>query len=252
MPDSVALRNIRVEIEYDGTNYCGWQVQSSSQKASIQETIEQTIRKILNEKVKIIGSGRTDAGVHAKAQVANFRIKSRISLARLQEGLNALLPEDIAITAIKEAVPDFHSRFSAKSKIYRYTILNSQHRSAFLRNSAFFCRYPLDIKLMQQEARALLGRHNFRAFCAAQGKGKNPFKTIKKITVARRSSLVNIEIEADGYLYNMVRNIAGTLIDVGRGRLLAGSVQKILAHRNRAKAGPTAPASGLCLFKVKY
>ncbi|MFA5155951.1 MAG: tRNA pseudouridine(38-40) synthase TruA [Candidatus Omnitrophota bacterium] len=246
------MRNIKVEIEYDGTNYCGWQVQSSSHKASIQETIERAIRKILNEKVKIIGSGRTDAGVHARAQVANFRIKSAMPLARLQEGLNAVLPQDIAITAMREADPDFHSRFSAKSKIYRYTILNSQHRSPFLRDSAFFCRYPLDVKLMQREARQLLGRHNFRAFCAAQGKGKNPFKTIKRIAVAKCGSRIDIEVEADGYLYNMVRNIAGTLIDVGRGRLPAGSLKKILAQRNRVKAGPTAPAKGLCLLKVKY
>jgi len=246
------LRNVRIDIEYDGTDYCGWQVQKASLKPSIQETIERALRKILNEKIKITGAGRTDAGVHAGAQVANFRTKSPMALSRLQEGLNAILPEDIAISAIKEAGPDFHSRFSAKSKVYLYTILNRRHRSAFLRKHAFFCRYPLDVRLMRREAKALLGRHNFRAFCASQGRGKNPAKTIKKITVSRRNGLIKIEVEADGYLYNMVRNIAGTLIDIGRGRLPRGSIKKILASRNRAQAGPTAPARGLCLAKVRY
>jgi tRNA pseudouridine38-40 synthase len=246
------LRNIRVEIEYDGTRYCGWQAQKTSDKPSIQATIQQAVRKILNEEVKIIASGRTDAGVHAQAQVANFKIDASMPLTRLQEGLNALLPEDIAITAIKEAREDFHSRFSAKAKVYRYTILNRPHRSPLLRAYALFCRYPLDIKLMRREAAALLGSHNFQAFCAAQGKGKNPRKTIKRIEITRRNGLVNIEIEANGYLYNMVRNIAGTLIDIGRGELARGSLKKIIASRNRVKAGPTAAAKGLCLVKVKY
>jgi tRNA pseudouridine38-40 synthase len=245
------LRNIKIEIEYDGTNYCGWQVQNGSWP-SIQETIEKALQKILHEKIKLIGSGRTDAGVHAKAQIANFPLKSQIPLTRLQEGLNALLPEDIAITRISVAKPDFHSRFSVKSKIYRYTILNRLHRSAILRDYAYFCRYPLDLKLMRREALALVGRHNFGAFCASPGRGKNPRKIIKSITITKHNSLINIEIEADGYLYNMVRNIVGTLIDVGRGRLAAGSVKKILLSRNRTSAGPTVPAKGLCLLKVKY
>ncbi len=253
------MRNVKIEIEYDGTNYCGWQVQNGSRlafrsphKRSIQETIEKALQKILNKKIKIIGSGRTDAGVHAKAQVANFRMKSQIPLSRLQEGLNALLPKDIAVTGISEAEPDFHSRFSVKSKVYRYVILNQLHRSAILRNYAYFCRYPLDLKLMRREALALVGRHNFGAFCASPGRGKNPRKTIKRISITKRNGLIDIEIEADSYLYNMVRNIVGTLIDVGRGRLAAGSVKKILLSRNRRAAGPTAPAKGLCLLKVKY
>ncbi len=253
------MRNIKIEIEYDGTDYCGWQVQNSPvsrvrspRKRSIQETIEKILQKILHEKIKLIGSGRTDAGVHAKAQVANFPLKSQIALARLQEGLNALLPKDIAITGISEAGPDFHSRFSAKSKVYSYTILNRLHRSAILRNYAYFCRYPLDLNLMRREALTLVGRHNFWAFCASSGRGKNPRKSIKRIAIAKRNGLINIEIEADGYLYNMVRNIVGTLIDVGRGRLAKGSVKKILLSRNRPSAGPTVPAKGLCLLKVKY
>ena len=246
------MRNIRIEIEYDGTNYCGWQVQERCRKKSIQETIEKALQKILREKVKVIGSGRTDAGVHAKAQVADFRIKSQMPLARLQEGLNAVLPEDIAITKINSVGPDFHSRFRAKAKVYRYTILNRMHRSALLRNYAYFCRYHLDIKLMRKEAAALLGRHNFRAFCASGGAGKNQLKTIKRIAITRHDDLINIEIEADGYLYNMVRNIVGTFIDIGRGQLAKGTIKRILRCRDRRQAGPTAAARGLCLVKVKY
>jgi tRNA pseudouridine38-40 synthase len=246
------LLNIRIEIEYDGRNYCGWQVQDRSQKKSIQETIEKALQKILREKIKIIGSGRTDAGVHAKAQVANFHTRSQMPLARLQEGLNAVLPEDISIARIGFAGADFHSRFSAKAKVYRYTILNRTHRSALLRNYAYFCRYPLNVRLMRKEAKALLGRHNFRAFCASAGAGKNQLKTIKRVTVSKSNSLVNIEIEADGYLYNMVRNIVGTLIDIGRGRLPEGTIRNVLRSHDRRQAGPTAAARGLCLAKVKY
>jgi tRNA pseudouridine38-40 synthase len=254
------MRNIRLEIEYDGTNYCGWQVQNSrtptsseSQKvSSIQEIIEKTLQKILQEKIRIIGSSRTDAGVHAKAQVANFKCGSHILLSKLHEGLNALLPEDIAVTSVAQAPSDFHSRFSAKSKAYQYVILNSRHRSALLRTYAYFCRYPLDIKLMRKEARGLLGTHNFSAFCASAGKSKNQVKTIEKIGIVKRNEVITITIKANGFLYNMVRNIAGTLIDIGRGKLPEHSVKKILLSKNRKRAGPTAPAGGLTLLEVGY
>ncbi len=294
------MRNIRLEIEYDGTNYYGWQVQNSPclagprlrreasrqaqstvpallarfasvrlgepkarrearragrhgpQKRTIQQTIENALQKILQEKVKLICSGRTDTGVHAQAQVANFKTASPIGLDKLHFGLNALLPEDIAVTRVTHAPVDFHSRFCAKSKVYQYVILNSKHRSVFFRNSAYFCRYPLNINLMRKEAKALLGRHNFSAFCASAGKLKNQVKTIKKITISKRNNLITITVKADGFLYNMVRNIAGTLIDIGRGKLSENSLKKILFSKNRRLAGPTAPAKGLYLLKIGY
>lgn len=253
------MRNIRLEIEYDGTGYCGWQIQNSRQsivyspeKKTIQHTIENVLQKILQEKIRLIGSGRTDAGVHAKAQVANFTTPSEVELHKLQAALNALLPEDISIRKIKEVSDDFHSRFSAQSKIYRYTILNSAHRGVLLRNYVFFCRYPLDIKRMQREAGVLLGTHDFSAFCSSAGKYRNPKKTIKKLKIIKYNDLLYIEIEADGFLYNMVRNIAGTLIEIGRGRFPPESMKSILDSRNRKCAGPTLPAKGLCLIKVKY
>lgn len=264
------MRNIRLEIEYDGTNYYGWQIQrhkvpvkkspqsfgeTKSQRhrfKTIQETIENVLQKILQEKIKLICSGRTDTGVHAKAQVANFKTKSPVALDKLHLGLNALLPEDISVKKVRVAPDDFHSRFGVKSKIYRYIIFNNPHRSALSRNFVHCCRYPLDLKRMRCEAKSLLGRHNFRSFCASAGLAKNPVKTIKNITIKKLKDLIYIDIEADGFLYNMARNIVGTLIDVGRGRFAKHSCRKILLSKNRRLAGPTAPAKGLYLFKVKY
>ena len=179
-----AGRNLKLEIEYDGSNYCGWQVQKSHRK-SIQETIEKALRKILQEKIRLVASGRTDAGVHAKAQVANFLTNSDIALKKLQKALNGILPEDIAITKLEEVSVDFHSRFNAKSKVYRYTILNRAYPSALLRNIAYFYSYPLNVPLMHQEAKWLLGKHDFKAFCASGSSAKNTVRTIKNITIKK-------------------------------------------------------------------
>lgn len=247
-----AGRNIKLEIEYDGTNYAGWQVQSKVRGKTIQQIIEKTLQRIIREKVKVIASGRTDSGVHALGQVANFYTFSQMPLPRLKIALNGLLPEDIKVTKIKEAKQSFHSRFSAKSKIYRYTILNRAYSSPLLRNAVYFYPHPLNVKLMQSEAKALIGKHDFSAFQASLGREKNPVKTIKKISVSKKGDFIYVLIEADGFLYNMVRNIVGTLIEVGRGRFAKGSLKKILRLRNRRLAGPTAQAKGLCLLKVKY
>jgi tRNA pseudouridine38-40 synthase len=248
------MRNIKLTIEYDGTNYCGWQSQSHNKcKKSIQETLERALRKILQEKIHLIASGRTDAGVHALAQVANFKTNSNISTAKLQKALNGILPDDIRVCKIEEASPDFHSRFAAKSKLYRYTILNRNYGSAILRDRVYFYPYPLDVRLMYQQARCLVGRHDFKAFCAAGSGAKSTIRQIKNISISKkRYTLITIDIEADGFLYNMVRNIVGTLIEIGKDRFPKGSLKKILLSKNRKLAGPTAPAKGLCLIKVKY
>ena len=245
------MRNIKLTIEYAGTNYAGWQVQNKKYR-TIQGMLEKALQKILQKRVKIIGSGRTDAGVHALGQVANFKTNSGITLEKLQRGLNAVLPDDISVIKTEEVGLDFHSRFFAKSKVYRYTILNRPSRPAISRDTAYFFSYPLNLKLMRKDARALLGRHNFKSLQAADKKERDATRTIKNLKITRDKDFIYIDIEADGFLYNMVRNIVGTLIEIGRGKLPEGSTKKILLARNRKFAGPTVPAKGLCLLEVKY
>lgn len=251
------MRNFKLEIEYAGTHYYGWQVQNRQQRTdgrvqTIQEVIEKTLQRILQEKIKLIVAGRTDSGVHALGQVANFKSASRMPLARLHWAINCLLPKDIKVTRIKNVGLDFNSRFSAKSKLYRYTILNRKYSSALLANRVHFFNHPLDIRLMRREAKVLLGRHNFTSFQAADTRQRNPLRTIKRIKVSKDKDLLHIDIQADSFLYNMVRNIAGTLLEIGRGRFPKGSMEKILKARNRKLAGPTLPAKGLFLVKVRY
>jgi len=251
--------NLKLEIEYDGTHYHGWQVQNNktarlSYNASrtIQNILQQTLKKILQEDIKLIVAGRTDSGVHALSQAANFKTSSKIPLDKLRWGLNCLLPEDIKVSRIKNVPLDFNSRFSAKSKVYRYTILNRKYSSALLANHVYFFPHFLDIGLMRKEVKVLLGKHNFKSFQATEQRERNPVRTIKRIKISRDKNLLRIDIEADSFLYNMVRNIAGTLLEIGRGRFPKGSMRKILKSRNRSLAGPTLPAKGLCLMKVRY
>jgi tRNA pseudouridine38-40 synthase len=268
------MRNLRLLIEYDGSNYLGWQIQNhrntlavglkarhQRRSDTIQETIEEALYKILHEKVGLIVSGRTDAGAHAYGQVANFKTRSRIPCEKLKAALNAILPEDITVMAVSEAPLKFHSRFCAKSKVYRYTIHSRAFSSPLLPKNVYFCRHPLDVKLMRRETQVILGRHNFKSFCASGSKVKDMVRTVKKISVStldaqsstlKSHSLIVIDIEADGFLYNMVRNIVGTLIDIGRGRFPKGSMKRILEAKDRRSAGPAAPACGLCLMEVRY
>jgi tRNA pseudouridine38-40 synthase len=162
------------------------------------------------------------------------------------------LPDDIAVIKAEDVALDFHSRFSAKSKVYRYTILNRKFRPAILRDTVYFFRYPLRVGLMRREAKVLLGRHNFKSFQAADKLDRRAIRTIKGIKIARSNDFINIDIEADGFLYNMVRNIVGTLIDIGRGKLPKGSMHRILSAKDRRFAGQTVPAKGLCLLEARY
>jgi tRNA pseudouridine38-40 synthase len=253
------MPNLKLEIEYDGTDYYGWQVQNGikasahyQSKKTIQNVLEQVLKKVLQEDIKLTVAGRTDSGVHALSQVANFKSSSRMPFERLRWALNCLLPEDIKVTRINNVGSDFNSRFSAKSKVYRYTILNRKYSSALLASRVYFFHYPLDLEVMRSEAKALLGRHNFKSFQAAELRQRNPIRTIKRIKLTKDKHLLHIDIEADSFLYNMVRNIAGTLLEIGRGRFPKGSMVKILESRNRKLAGPTLPAKGLCLVRVKY
>lgn len=254
------MRNLKITIEYDGTNYRGWQIQNShksqvtshNSNKTIQGILEQALRKILREKIRVIGSGRTDSGVHAQNQVANFKTKTKIGCQEIQRCLNGVLPSDIRVKGAEEASADFHARFSARAKLYRYTIVNDSFASPFLRRYAHLVKSPLDVRKMQEASRLFLGRRNLRSFQAVDKKMRPAVRAIKRLNVRRVKNLIYIEIEAKGFLYRMARNIAGTLIEVGRGKLQPQAITSILAAKNRVFAGPCAPAKGLCLLKVAY
>ena len=257
------MRNIRLKIAYNGANYCGWQVQKNRQSNTVQEIIETALRKILKEKISLIGSGRTDSGVHALCQVANFKTNSKLGPDNILRALNSSLPSDIKILESFEIDAKFNAQHSAKSKIYSYVVLNSKISDPFLNDFVWQISFPLDIKLMSKEARNLAGRHDFKSFCASGSMVKRTIRTIKKIEVETKlkssllglptsGRLVIITIEADGFLYNMVRNIVGTLIDIGRGYLNKGDMKRILKAKDRRLAGVNAPARGLYLREVKY
>ena len=246
------MRNIKLTIEYEGTNYSGWQIQNRRSIKSIQETIEKALHKILQEKIRVIAQGRTDAGVHALGQVANFKTKSKLGCQNIQKALNSILLEDIRIKQVREANPDFHARFSAQSKLYRYTIVNDSFISPFMLRTSELVKYPLDVKKMRQARKYLLGRHNFRSFQATDKRERHSVRTIKRLGIHRNKRFIYIDIEANGFLYRMVRNIVGTLIEIGRGRLKPQDIKGILRAKNRVYAGPCAPAKGLCLMDVIY
>jgi tRNA pseudouridine38-40 synthase len=243
------MRNIKLIIEYDGTNYYGWQVQSNHR--TIQATIQDSLNDILKEDIKLYGSGRTDSGVHAKGQVANFKTEADITAENLKKALNTKLDNDIVIKKAEEVNEDFHARFSAKSKLYRYQISQGQ-LSCFDRLYYSFIPYKLDIKLMKKEAKTLCGKHDFRSFQGSRRKAKDTVRTIKDINITEKGKYLYIDIEADGFLYNMVRIIVGTLIEIARGKYPKGSIKRILKAKNRKEAGPTAKSKGLFLVKVKY
>lgn len=256
------MRNIRLTIEYEGTRFSGWQRQctraqvhkSTSKKIkTVQEEIEKAGKRLFGKGIDIIGAGRTDSGVHAEAQIANFKIDSPLPLYNIKRGLNNYLPGDIAVISIQDVPLGFHSRFDAKEKLYRYTIINRKARSPLLRRQAAMCSYVLDIKAMKKAAALLVGKKDFKSFQAAEKKYIHSVRHIKRLGIVKRKSpIIEICIQADGFLYNMARNIAGTLIDVGRGRIRPEAIKDILKKRHRPAAGPTAPAKGLCLVKVFY
>jgi tRNA pseudouridine38-40 synthase len=244
------MRNVKLTIEYDGTDYAGWQVQPNG--TSVQAVVQDAIAAITGEtSVKLIGSGRTDAGVHAAGQVANFRTGSTIPAADLVHAINSKLPADVAVVAAEDAPDDFHARYSATSKTYRYAILNRAVRSPLERRRTAFVRGTLDLAAMRRAARHVVGEHDFACF-QSKPDGKPSVRTLTRCDVERSGDGIAITVAANGFLYNMVRAIAGTLIEVGLGRREPDSVAGLIASRDRSLAGPTAPPAGLCLMRVEY
>ncbi|MBC8552761.1 MAG: tRNA pseudouridine(38-40) synthase TruA [Candidatus Brocadiales bacterium] len=243
------MNNIKLVIEYDGTNYVGWQQQKNG--ITIHGKLSKAIERVVNEEVTLQGSGRTDAGTHAVGQVANFKTKSNIPIYNLVQAINSYLPKDIVVRAAKRVPEKFHSRYSAKSKIYCYTILNSNIRDAIGRNYCLHYSTPLDIEKMQKASKVLVGRHDFSAF-KSKSEVLSSVRTIMKLEIKKKGKFLMFTVEADGFLYKMVRSIVGTLLEVGKGKMTIAEFKKIVKSGARAKAGNTVAANGLCLLKVKY
>lgn len=244
-------QNFKITIEYDGSRYHGWQRQKNDR--SVQEEIEIALKKMTSTQVTLIGSGRTDAGVHATEQVANFKCDTHLPPETLLRGLNSLLPDDIIIKDCKRVAPTFHARYDARSKIYHYRILNRSVPAAIGRQYVWFIRDTLDRQTIRTAIAHIIGRHDFKAF---EGTGSPRRDTTRNVFCARlidtEADTLILEIEAEGFLRYMVRNIVGTLVDVGLGKITATDFKNILASKDRSQAGITAPAKGLALVKVKY
>jgi len=245
-------RNIKIILEYDGTNYHGWQSQSGSGRATIQETLEQALKELTGEDVKTYASGRTDAGVHAMGHVANFRTESCIPSEAWAPALNHLLPDDIRVLSSEDVPEDFHARYSSTGKIYRYVILNRHAPSALHRSRAWLIDRKLNLNAMRRAAGVLIGKHDFSAFRSSACGAKTPVRKLSAVTIMKRGDFVEILLEADAFLMHMARNIVGTLVGVGLGRYTMEAVKQMLLSCDRSKAGRTAPACGLYLVKVLY
>ncbi len=248
------MRNFKLTIEYDGTLFNGWQRQGQGER-TVQGELETLLAKIFKvESVSVIASGRTDSGVHAQGQVAHVKAETRMKPSELHKALTAWSPKDIAIVKVQEVDLDFHAQYSVKSKTYRYTILNRPYPSALLRHQVLFFPYKLNITAMRRAAKLFIGLHDFKSFQAYDKlrADKTTVRTIKKLTVTQQDDLILIDITADGFLYKMVRNITGLLLEVGRGQRHSEEVLKLLKAKDRTQSAKTAPAEGLSLLKVLY
>ena len=244
------MRNIKLTIEYDGKDFNGWQKQPN--KLNIQGTIEQAISKITGEEIKLDASGRTDAGVHSLGQVANFKTNSNLPIERFPIAINANLKKSIRILAAEEVDDRFHSRLTCKQKTYRYIINNSLYGSAIYRNLEYHVPQKLDVEKMKEAAKYFEGEHDFKAFKASGTSSKSSVRKIYKAEVYKDKDRIFIELTGNGFLYNMVRIISGTLVDVGLGKTIPKDVESIILEGKRENAGKTLPAHGLYLVKVKY
>lgn len=238
------MRNFKMIVEYDGTAYCGWQRQENG--LSIQQVLEEAIELITGEKVSVIGSGRTDAGVHALNQAAHFKSNSSLPLDNIYRGLNSVLPKDIVIKEMEEVPEDFHALRDVKSKVYVYKICNQRLRPAIGRNYFWHVRYPLNMEFMREATKYIIGTHDFSSFCAANTQVKDRVRTILDIDIKKNEEgIIEVNVVAHGFLKYMVRNIVGTLVEIGRGKWEPEEMKRILESKDRKIAGATAPAYAL-------
>lgn len=244
------MKRIGLVVAYDGTNYCGWQVQPNG--ITIQGVLNETLTQLLGEPVEVMGASRTDAGVHALGNVAVFDTNARMPGDKFSYALNQRLPEDIRIQLSEEVEPDFHPRYCDSEKTYEYRILNRRFPVPTERLYSYFYHYKLDVKKMKEATSFLIGRHDFASFCGSGAQVKSTVRTITSMDVWREGDIITIRVSGEGFLYNMVRIIAGTLIEVGNGQYPPERMEEILKARSREAAGPTAPAHGLTLMGIQF
>ncbi len=242
--------NYLLTLRYNGSRYHGWQRQENA--ITVQECVENAVEKLFKEKVSVTGCSRTDTGVHANCFKCNFRAEKEIALDKIITGMNFYLPDDISVTGAEKANDDFNARFDAKGKEYIYKIYNGKVRDPFSQKLAYFHKYPLDDKLMNEQAKDFIGTFDFSAFCAAGATVKTTVRTIFDAGVERDGDTVIFRVTGDGFLYNMVRIMAGTLIYISEGKIEKGSIPRIIESKNRLLAGKTAAPEGLYLNKVFY
>ena len=244
------MRRIRLRVAYDGTAYCGWQVQP--EVPTIEGELNQAISRLTKEEIIVIGASRTDAGVHAKGNVAVFDTESTIPADRFAYALNPLLPEDIVVVASDEVEADWHPRHCDTEKTYEYKILNSKFPDPMRRRDTYHVSFDLDLEKMREAAGYLKGEHDFKSFCCVRTQAESTVRTVYSLDVDKKDDEIHITITGNGFLYNMVRIIAGTLIQVGKGRFEPEYIQYMLDACDRTQAGQTAPPQGLTLMKIDY
>lgn len=238
----------KISLGYDGTHYCGWAIQPNG--TSIQGLVQTALSTVLRINISIVGAGRTDAGVHAKLQVAHFSCSKKFDLPALHYSLNGILPKDIRIYEILPVDEHFHARFSVKKKVYRYYLSTTQ--DPFNYRYTHFIHTPLNLDLLKKAFPFLLGTHDFSAFAASGCNAKNPIKTLHSLEISSQEQELCIQFEGDGFLYKMVRNLTGTLLEIATHKRPLEDLPKILASKDRTQAGPTAPAHGLFLHHIEY
>ncbi len=243
-------RNIALLLEYDGTRYAGFQLQKNA--LTVQEVLERAIGEIFRERIRVHPAGRTDSGAHAVGQVVNFRTSRDIPEQKILLALNSRLPDDVRVRRVWRAASGFHAQFSARGKVYTYTVLASRAARPLLRATAYHCPDRLNLSRIRRGAKLLVGRRDFRAFEGAGNRQKNAVRSLRRLEIRRRGELLEFRFEGDGFLTHMVRNIVGTLLEVGRGKRAVSDIARILRSRDRRTAGPAAPAKGLVLQEVKY
>jgi tRNA pseudouridine38-40 synthase len=244
------MKRIKLEIAYDGTAYCGWQLQPG--KPTVERALNKALSDLLGEDIAVIGASRTDSGVHALGNVAVFDTENRIAVEKIRGAVNQRLPEDIRVQSSEEVALDFHPRRVASIKTYEYRILNRKIALPTQRLYTTFIYYDLDVSLMQEAAKFFLGEHDFKSFCSIKTQALDTIRTIHQMDVNKTGDIISITISGNGFLYNMVRIIVGTLLKVGRGTYPPEKILDILACRDRSLAGPTALAEGLMLVKIDY